>query len=306
MTLLSLIAVLLLEQIRPAPYRLAVHAPLSRLARFLESRFNGGERAHGAVAWGLGVGALALLTAAVYFALRALNPLLGWLWSVLMLYLALGFRQFSHYYTDIQLALRLNDLPHARAVLAEWRGCPADDARSASDIARLAILQALESAHTHVFGVLPYFVLLGPCGAVLYRAAAFFAASWDRGDAGDGDFGAFSRRAFTVIDWLPARLTAMAFAVVGNFENAVYCWRGRSVESADGAAQEAAVAAASGAGALGMRPERLSGGMDDDAEDGADEIDVGHMEGAVGLVWRALMLWLLMLLLLGLAGLVRL
>jgi hypothetical protein len=44
MSLFSLLAVLLLEQVQPLPYRRWVHEPLSRLAGFLASRFDAGER----------------------------------------------------------------------------------------------------------------------------------------------------------------------------------------------------------------------------------------------------------------------
>ncbi|MEO8410013.1 MAG: cobalamin biosynthesis protein, partial [Propionivibrio sp.] len=164
MALFSLIAVLLIEQFRPLPYRRAVHEPLTRLAQTLEGWFNAGERSHGIIAWVIAVGGLVLVAAVVHAALYALSPVLAWLWNVLVLYLTIGFRQFSHYYTDIQLALRMDDLPHARKLLAEWRGRPADYL-SSSTIARLAIEEALTASHRHVFGVLVCFVVLpGPTG----------------------------------------------------------------------------------------------------------------------------------------------
>ena len=309
MGLFSLIAVLLLEQMRPLPYRWAVHEPLSGLARFLEKHFNAGERQHGLIAWLIGVGGLLLVAVAVYAALYALNPLLGWLWNVLMLYLTMGFRQFSHYYTDIQLALRMDDVPQARKLLAEWRG-RSSDGLSSSEIARLSIEEALTASHRHVFGVLVCFVLLpGPCGAVLYRAAAFFAEVWgSRLDAEAASFGRFSRQAFAVIDWLPARVTAAGFAIVGDFEDAVYCWRTQAAKWADSPLGGGiGIVLASGAGALGVRlgmPVVEAGEIADRATMGTgDEADVDFMQSAVGLVWRALLLWLLLLLLLGLATL---
>src|SRR5207245_1128446 len=80
----------------------------------------------------------------------------------------------------------------------------------------------LLASHRHVFGVLLWYVLLpGPSGAILYRLAAFLAARWQ----GLGAFGRFAQQAFYVLDWPAVRLTAAAFAVVGDFEDAVYCWR---------------------------------------------------------------------------------
>jgi cobalamin biosynthesis protein CobD/CbiB len=101
------------------------------------------------------------------------------------------------------------------------------------------------------------------------------------------------------------RLTAAAFAIVGDFEDAVYCWRTQADQwPGDGLA----IVLASGAGALGVRlgmPVLDAGEITERAEIGTgEEADVDFMESAVGLVWRALVLWLLLLLLLGLASLV--
>ena len=309
MSLFSLIAVLLLEQVRPLPYRKFEHEPLARFADFLEGRFNAGDHKHGVVAWLIAVATLVILSGAVYAALYHLNPLLAWAWNVVVLYLTMGFRQFSHYYTDIQLALRMGDVARARELLAEWRGRPSEDL-SSSDIARLAIEEALAASHRSVFGVLVWFVLLpGPCGAVLYRVGAFLAGYWGKrrhAEADDfGDFGTFSQQAFAIIDWLPLRVTAAGFAVVGDFEDAVYCWRTQADKWPD---DGLGIVLASGAGALGVRlgmPVVEGGEIADRAEIGTgDDADVDFMQSAVGLVWRALVLWLLLLLLLGLATLV--
>lgn len=309
MALFSLVAVLLIEQMRPLPYRLVVLGPLTRLARLLEGLFNAGEASHGLIAWSVAVGGLVLVAGGVHLVLYLINPLLAWLWSVAMLYLTMGFRQFSHYYSDIQLALRLGDLPRARELLGEWRGRPAD-ALSPSEIARLAIEEALSASHRHVFAVLVCFVLLpGPCGAVLYRVAAFLADQWGRRtDDDSGSFGKFSQQAFAFIDWLPLRVTATGFAIVGNFEDAIYCWRTQTDKwPASDLGSGIAIVLASGAGALGVRlgrPRVEADGISDRAEmETGDEADVDFMQSAVGLVWRALLLWLLLLLLLALASL---
>lgn len=309
MAFLSLIAVLLIEQFRPLPYRWIVHEPLLRLARFLEERFNAGERSHGVIAWLIGVGGVVLVAGGIHAAISPFSDFLAWGWGVLVLYMTMGFRQFSHYFTDIQFALRMDDLPRARGLLAEWRGQSAEGL-SSSEIACLAIKEALAASHRHVFGVLLCFIILpGPCGAVLYRAAAVLAESWgSRPDSDTEVFGRFAQQAFFVIDWLPSRLTAAGFAIVGNFEDAVYCWRaqaGKWVEPAMG--EGGGIVVASGAGAIGVRlglPADEAGDVSSRASSGfGDEADADSMQSGIGLVWRALLLWLLMLLLLGLAGL---
>lgn len=299
MALFSLIAVLLIEQIWPLSYSSLVHLPLMRLAKFLEERFNAGEHSHGIVAWFAGVGGLVLIAGIGYALLRSLNPVLAWCWNVVILYLTMGFRQFSHFFTDIQFALRMDDLPRARELLAEWRGKPSDHL-SPSGIARVSILQALGASHRHVFGVLCFFLLFpGPCGAVLYRAAAFFAAKWGRGarDA-SGAFGQFPRQAFVMLDWLPARMTAAGFAVVGNFEAAMYRWKACASNSTESPIDGEKIVLAAGTGALGLETQVPE---DECCTDPGEEGDIELMQSAVGLVWRALLLWLLLFVLFVLA-----
>ncbi len=304
MTVISLIVVLLLEQVRPLAERKAVGAPLARYAHFFEGHFNDGQERHGMIAWLLGVVPATIACAAIHFALMAANPLLGFLWNVAILYLALGFRQFSHYYTDIHLALRMGETARARALLGEWRGRSADGL-NATEIARVAMEEALVASHRHVFAVVVWFVLLpGPAGALMYRLAYFFSRQWGaRRDAEFGAFGRFADKAFAAIDWLPVRITAAAFAVVGDFEDAVYCWRTQAARWPD---EAAGILLASGAGALGVRlglPIIESGEITERPELGlGEEADADFMQSGIGLVWRTLVLCLLLLTLLGVAS----
>lgn len=221
-----------------------------------------------------------------------------------VLYLTMGFRQFSHFYTDIQLALRLGDVERARELLAEWQGQPVSRC-SPGDIARISIEAALAASHRHVFAILLWFVLLpGPLGALLYRLAHLLATHW-RQRGPEDSFGKFPQQIFVIVDWLPVRLTAAAFAVVGNFEDAVYCWRSQATQWDD---PELGIVLSSGAGALGVRLGVPSSETDALAESGelgvGEAADADFMQSAVGLVWRAIVLWLMMLFLLGLASLV--
>src|SRR5690606_11829434 len=128
-----------------------------------------------------------------------------------------------------------------------------------------------------------------------------------------------SQRLFAAIDYLPSRLTAFGFAVVGNFEEAVNGWR-RDAELWPQANEGVILAAA--AGALGVRlageaaPPRPAGEVQafeagappDDAGAAAStpgvDPQIGHLASVVGLVWRSVVLWMLLLALLTLANLV--
>lgn len=297
MSFLSLLAVLVVEQLRPLPYRQVVSQPLDRLCAVLEERLNAGEKRDGMMAWLIGVGGCVLASGVTAVALASVDSFLAWLWNVCVLYWAMGFRRDSDSYHGILLALRNGDLAQARRRLADWRGQPAERL-AAPAVARLAIEHALGVAHRHFFAVAICFVLLpGPCGAVLYRVAALFAATWNRGDAREtANFGSFARRSFAIIDWLPVRLTAATLAVVGDFERAFYSWRA-CVEKSPSEPLE--IVLASGAGALRVRLGETVNETGRTATAGefamADEADADYMESAMGLIWRALVLWLLFL-----------
>ena len=305
MTLLAIVLVLAIDQAKPLPAA-RLEAWLRAYGQFLESRFNAGERFHGTAAWLSGVAAPVALVLIVQLLLSFFgHPLFLLLLNIGVLYLTMGIRQFSHFFTDIHLALRMGEIERARQLLTDWRGSSSERMGS-HELARLSIEEALVSCHRHVFAPLFWFVILGPAGALLYRLSFSFRRQWgERREAEFGDFGTFAVQAFTLIDWLPVRATAMSFAVVGDFEDAVYCWRTQAGQWAD---RGLGIVLASGAGALGVQlgqPVMESGEVTDRSELGlGDPADVDFMQSAVGLVWRAIVLWMLLLFLLGLASLV--
>jgi adenosylcobinamide-phosphate synthase len=304
MTLLSILCVLVIEQFQAAPVA-RMRDMLITSADYLERQFNGGESRHGMTAWVVGVGVPVVLVLIAQIALASLHPLLALVLDVSVLYLMMGFRQFSHFFTDIQMALRLSELERARQLLALWHGRNTDRLGS-SEIVRLAIEQGILSSYRHVFAPLFWFIFIGPAGALLYRLSLFVAKRWsDDPDlpAGESGFGTFAGQIYEALDWLPVRLTAITFAVVGDFEDAVFCWRSQSGQWQDAAS---GILLSSGAGALGVRlglPLSDVTGVDVRPELGVGEdADVEHLQSATGLVWRALVLSLLMLALLTVAS----
>jgi len=255
MSLFSLIAALLLEQLHPLSSRKQMFAWLNSYVHFFQHHFNAGEHKHGKIAWLIAVLLPLLLSAGIYWLLFRISPVFAWAFCVLVLYLTMGFRQSSHYFTDIQRALRDDELDKARSLLSEWRGAPCHEL-NAEEVARVTIEEALLASHHHVFGVMTWFVIgmlagLGPSGAVLYRLAQFLNSRWGKQDDAEfGQFGVFARQAYYWMEWLPMRLTASTFAIVGDFEDTAYCWRTQAQNWPD---PEAGIVLASGAGAIGVR-----------------------------------------------------
>lgn len=294
MKFLALLVALVLEQVRPLRERERVDRLFRDYAAFIERHANAGEYRHGLLAWVVFVGSIAAATAIVFQALCAMSAFLGLLWSIAVLYVTLGFRRSSDHFAEIEQALRAGDLDTARESLGRWRGANAADL-APGDVPRAAIEQGLLSAHRQVFGMMAWFVVFGPAGAVVYHLAALLDESWGRrADA----FGRFAARAFYWIDWVPARLTAAGLAVVGNFEDAVYCWR---MQASAWTPQAEGIILASGAGALGVRlggPD--ASGSRPELGTGA-EADIDRMPDAAGLIWKALVLWLFVILVVSVA-----
>ncbi len=302
MKFLALACALLLEQAWPLRRGNPLYAAFERYADYLERQFNGLQANHGVIAWLVAVLPLALLTVAVYASLREASALLAMAWSVAVLYVAMGFRRFSHCFTEIAQALREQNINTARDVLGRWRGVPADELHAA-EISRVAIELGLLQAHRYVLGPIFWFVIIGPVGPVVYRLADLLAARWGKLiDPERRAFAVFAERAFFWIDWLPARITAASFAIAGNFEDAAYCWRTQATGWGRGAE---GVVLASGAGALGVKLGgvlREEGMLNQRPDLGiGDEVEVEDLRAAVGLIWRALVLWLFLLLIVAMA-----
>jgi adenosylcobinamide-phosphate synthase len=300
MSVLAIIAALAIEQWRPLGERRTVAGALAGWAAWLERSFNGGERRHGVVAWLVAVLPAALGAAALHYALFAVSPLLALAHNIGVLYLTLGFRQVSHYFTDLQIAVKAGDIDRARTLLDEWRGA-SGVVRTREEVIRLAIEEALLASHRHVFGVLLwYLVLPGPSGAILYRLAAYLASRW----RDLGAFGWFAGRVSFLLEWPAVRLTAAAFAIVGDFEDAVYCWRTQARHWPD---PNAGVILAAGAGAMGVRlgmPVQEVEGVHPRPELGVgDPAEGPFLDSTVGLVWRAVVVWVFALIVFSLARL---
>jgi len=313
MTFLSILCALLIEQLKPLRADNMIYAEIKSFAMRMETWFNAGDASHGRFGWILMMAALMVPTALVYWLLQHFGLVFAaFAWNVLIVYLTLGFRHYSHYFTSIQMALGAGDEPAARALLAEWARIDTVG-MEATEIARLAVEKSLVTTHRNVFGVFFWFLMpLGPACAVMYRVAEYLARAWNEPDHMRGEaFGQFAAKAFYWIDWLPVRLTAVAFAVVGNFEDAIYAWRNFAHRWADPAK---GIILTAGGGAMGVRlgtPHENASGLvlpadaaGVDALDAEAEVLPGEepnlraLQSTVGLVWRALLLWMMLLLLL--------
>lgn len=302
MSFFSLIAMLLLEHFRPLDQRIHLYVYFARYGNFLERHFNAGRYRYGVLAWGLAILPPVLALGIIYFFLYRANFLLAMLFNIGVLYLTLGCSQFTQTAGKVAQALRAGDLAGARAIVGDWEGHSVAEFK-ADALTRVALEKLLLCAHRQFFGVFFWFVLLGPAGALLYRLAQILSQKWGALDHHEyGRFGLFPDSAFMVLDWLPLRLTAASFAVIGNFEDAIRCWQEQALHWGNKAH---GIILASGAGALGVRlgqPLEVDGELKYRPDLGlGDEADADYLDSAVSMIWRAIAVWLGLLLLLTIA-----
>lgn len=337
MNFLAILAALVIEQARPLAQNNFVYAAIRGWVRLSSRNLDTGQTSHAALAWAVAVIAPGLLVWAVH-------GLLGWslgapavlLWHILVLYLCLGFRQFSHYFTGLRDALEHNDEDLARQRLAQWQQVEIGELPR-SQLLRYVIEYSVLAAHRHVFGVLCCYTLLailglGPAGAVIYRLGEFVARYWvykDRSGAQPVSpaLQTMAARVWYRLDWLPVRATALGFAVVGNFEEAIDQWRRYvQLETRNEAENNDGLLIAATAGAINLRlgGQRLrSAASNIETSDQANNAEQPcaqpaaqqaapasvsgrepqwvHLSIVVGLVWRCVVLWMLLLALLSLA-----
>ncbi len=327
MSFFAVLLALLIEQLKPLPRRNVVHEALTAWMRWTGRNFDAGRDHHAWVVWLITTLVPALLTTAVFWGLMRFSVILALLWNVAVLYVTLGFRQFSHYFTDIRDALERGDERTARELLSHWRHLDASELPR-TELLRHVIEHSLLAAHRHVFGVFFCFIAfsavgLGPAGAVFYRLTEFASRYWayknrSMGAASNERLMALSQRLFSTIDHLPSRMTAFGFAVVGNFEEAVNCWR-RDAALWKHPNEGIILAAAAGAVGVQLGGHAAPGVTPDRSKtfDSGEVADIGgaegstpgmppvqgHLSSVVGLVWRSVILWMLLLALLSLANL---
>ena len=269
-----------------------------RMAERLEQRFNpagGGWRSHGLSAWCLAVLPLTLLT----WLLSQISGL-GWAVEILALYAALGLKSLGEHALPVAQALRLGDLPLARQRVGYMvsRNTAQLDA---AGVARAGSESVLENGSDAVFAALFWFLLAGAPGVVLYRLSNTLDAMWGYRNARFERFGWAAAKIDDVLNYLPARLVALTYALLGRTWLALRCWR---TQAPQWDSPNAGPVMAAGAGALGvslggaaeyhgeqhLRPQ-LGQGPQPKARD---------IERALNLVYGGVLLWLALLLLWGL------
>ena len=244
---LAALAAFALDRLLGEPSRWHPLIGFGGLASRIEGALNrGGEgrrRMAGVLAWALVVLPFVALAG-------ALKPagVGGWLLDVLLLYLALGGRSLAEHAERVGADLQRGDLAAAREHVG-WIVSRDTSALDEAGVAKACVESTLENGNDAVFGALFWFVLFGGAGAVLFRLANTLDAMWGYRNARFNAFGWAAARLDDALNYLPARLTALAYALCGETRRALACWK---QQAPHWESPNAGPVMAAGAGSLGL------------------------------------------------------
>ena len=161
------------------------------------------------------------------------------------------------------------------------------------------------------FGVLLWFLLLGPFGAVLYRLTARGARVQSEATVAGAHAAAYQHLR-VILDWPVAHLMTLALAIAGNFDAVYGAWRdwhqqrrGQDFDFSTGFLEAAALASV-----RQYRREQSdelaldrAAGLEADPEFPVDApVALAAMHAAMMLTWRILVVWIVVVALFVLAG----
>lgn len=268
-----------------------------KLAMRIEARFNTGWRGRlaGILAWALAV--VPPVAIAAWFTTVLPWPLACAL-HVALLWFSLGARSLRDHIAPIASALERRDLETARVYTSHVVSRDLTQADEAA-VSRAAVESALENGNDAIFGALFWFAVAGGPGALAFRLANTLDAMWGYRTPRYLRFGWAAARIDDVLNWIPARLTAASYALLGDTRTAIRCWREQAPRWDS---PNAGPVMAAGAGSLNVRlggPAVYHGVMEERPALGDGETArAAHVSAALRLVERTTLLWLAVLIVL--------
>ena len=259
-----------------------------RCAVWLEKRINTGSARilRGASGWTLLVAPPALGA----LLLAALPH--GWIVDGIALYFALGARALAEHGSDVALALQHGDLTEARrrtGYLVSRETARMDE----EQIAHATVESLLENGNDAIFGAIFWCAVAGAPGVILYRLANTLDAMWGYRNARFERFGKVAARIDDALNLIPARLTALNYAVLGQTRTALASWR---AQAGTWSSPNAGPVMAAGAGSLGLQlggAAIYEGCVEERPALGAGQPATGRdIPRALALISRSLLLWI--------------
>ena len=202
-----------------------------------------------------GVIALCLIVIPVWVVVSILEtaletlPLLLFVISAIALYMTIGWRSLIEHAEAVRIPLQNQDITTARQKVSYL--VTRDTAMlNEEGISKAATESVLENGNDAIFAPLFWFFLAGVSGVVLYRVANTLDAMWGYKNKHFFYFGWAAAKFDDVLNWMPARLCALSYALCGSTRLALKCWQ---EQSKAWKSPNAGPVMASGAGALNVK-----------------------------------------------------
>ncbi|GIU16963.1 MULTISPECIES: adenosylcobinamide-phosphate synthase CbiB [unclassified Shewanella] len=239
---------------------------------------------------------------AVSLVLLPLLPLLllprFWWLDVLVLYFVIGARSLSEHGNAVGDALKLGDLSLARHKVSMIVSRKTENLTE-QQVVNATLESVLENGNDAVFGALFWFTVAGPVGALLYRFSNTLDAMWGYKNQTYLEFGWCAAKLDDFLNFIPARLCALAYALGGKTALALQCWR---VQAPKCASPNGGVVMAAGAGSLNITmggAAEYDGYICDKPVLGQGRpAEAKDINRAANLVWLSAIYWIIALLLL--------
>ena len=303
-TLIAVVAALVMGHLAPSlAAALRQYGWYGDWLRWLGTRFPEGSFWHGR--WGIALALVPPLLVVGLFQAALDEPLFGLaglLFAIAVLFYTWGPRDLD---VDVDAIADARDARTRRDAAARlWP----DGAAPSLDGGSL-VGAVFRSALRRWFGVLFWFLLLGPLGAVLYRLAAL-SAEGDHARNLPSETADGARTLLAILDWPVAQLMTLSLALVGNFDTVLGAWRdggGASFKLDNGfldAVARASVRVELAEEAADRADEQAEHIASGDGGSTAAVADMPELRDAMSLVWRSLLVWLAVLALFVIAGFV--
>ncbi|MDO8466353.1 MAG: adenosylcobinamide-phosphate synthase CbiB [Gallionella sp.] len=253
-----MLCAVLLDRLLGEPRRFHPLAGFGQLARWVEKIFYGTSIPSPAGGGGLGWGSyirgllsvcVLLIPFVLFAAIAQRSEIFGALFSVMVLYFAIAPRSLREHAERVANAFSAGDLQEARyqvSMLVSRDTSQLDE----EGVARATVESVLENGNDAIFAALFWFVVAGAPGVVLYRLSNTLDAMWGYRNDRYNYFGWAAARLDDVLNFIPARLTALSYALIGHTRSALHCWR---QQAAAWESPNAGPVMAAGAGALRVR-----------------------------------------------------
>lgn len=300
----SLVVILLavaLNRFAPPPLRVDPLDWCRRWAQAVEQKIGGGNRAQGVAALMLMVLPPVLLVLLIRFVLGEFALVLRFVFDVVVLSWCIDLYRLVDRARAVSDALKAEDMPVANEHLRLLAGDGAPELNE-SGIARVTVETLITKGNSAVIAPVFWFILLGPAFAVLQRLVALLGEQGRQPKETAAEYGWAASRLDDVLAWVPVRITAFSYAIMGNFEDAFRCWRYQMRAPADDVTQPLLAAGLGALQLLSCEDLPQTGGQEAGMAATLAVPEADHVQRTVALLWRVLLFWLAVALLMLLAG----